>query len=278
MTFTIKGKKHHHSVKFNRRAMEDKSMNEKSSPLSPTRRFDQRLHGDSLKDQPKSPGLVIPESSSSKADIEAEFDEEIFYDSSRPITEENLVSMVPNTFKEYPPLRDQLQTQTSLLQEKTIDECLPFLRGLPSLSGTEAGLIYNPYGVPHLRREKHIQFLHKQLQKLPSGFVVADASRPWMFYWALAGLSTLGQDISAYREKIIATCRPIQNVTGGFGGGNGQMSHLATTYASFLSIAMVGGQEALDIIDRKAMWKWLGQLKMSSGGFRMAVGGEEDIR
>ena len=99
-----------------------------------------------------------------------------------------------------------------------------------------------------------------------------------MFYWALAGLSTLGQDVSSYREKIITTCRPIQNATGGFGGGNGQMSHLATTYANVLSISMVGGQEALDIIDRKAMWKWLGDLKMSTGGFRMAVGGEEDIR
>ncbi|QSZ34840.1 hypothetical protein DSL72_007699 [Monilinia vaccinii-corymbosi] len=262
MTCVIKGKKSHHRVKFNRRAMA-MAMGEKvvdtSSP-SP------------LKNQAQRPASILQETPSSKADIEAEIDEDIVYASSQPMTEEPLVSMIPDTFKEYPPLRDLLQTQTSHLQDQTIQECLPFL------SGAEAGLTYNPYGVPHLNRKKHIQFLHKQLQKLPSAYVAADASRPWMFYWALAGLSTLGQDISSYREKIIATCRPIQNVTGGFGGGNGQMSHLATTYANVLSIAMVGGPEALDMIDRKAMWKWLGSLKMSSGGFRMAVGGEEDIR
>ncbi|RAL60201.1 hypothetical protein DID88_000822 [Monilinia fructigena] len=255
MTFIIKGKKKHHSVKFNRRAMEERVVNKNSSSsLSHSSKVDQLLHGgDSLENQSQKPGFIVQESSSLKADVEAEVDEDIVYGSSRPITEEPF-------------------TQTSHLQDQTIEECLPFL------SGTEAGLTYNPYGVPHLNRKKHIQFLHKQLQKLPSAYVAADASRPWMFYWALAGLSTLGQDISPYREKIIATCRPIQNVTGGFGGGNGQMSHLATTYANVLSIAMVGGQEALDIIDRKAMWKWLGSLKMSSGGFRMAVGGEEDIR
>ncbi|KAJ8064484.1 hypothetical protein OCU04_006818 [Sclerotinia nivalis] len=273
MTFIIKGKKHHHSVKFNRRAMGEKNVNKKSSPLSPSSKLDQLPYSDSLKNQPQRPGFIIQESSSSKADIEAEIDEDIIYGSSRSIKEEEaLVNMIPDTFTEYPLLQDMLQTQTSHLQDQTIQECLPFL------SGKEAGLTYNPYGVPHLSRKKHIQFLHKQLQKLPSAYVAADASRPWMFYWALAGLSTLGQDISSYREKIISTCRPIQNVTGGFGGGNGQMSHLATTYANVLSISMVGGQEALDIIDRKAMWKWLGSLKMSTGGFRMAVGGEEDIR
>ncbi|KAF7957540.1 hypothetical protein EAE96_003117 [Botrytis aclada] len=274
MTFIIKGKKPHQSVKFNRRAMEEKKgSNKKSSSLSPSSKLDQLLEDDSLENQAQTSGFIIQESSSSsQADIEAETDEDIVYGSSRPITAEAFINMIPDTFTEYPLLHDQLQSQTSHLQDQTIQECLPFL------SGKEAGLTYNPYGVPHLNRKKHIQFLHKNLQKLPSAYVAADASRPWMFYWALAGLSTLGEDVSSYREKIISTCRPIQNATGGFGGGNGQMSHLATTYANILSISMVGGQEALDIIDRKAMWKWLGSLKMSTGGFRMAVGGEEDIR
>lgn len=54
-------------------------------------------------------------------------------------------------------------------------------------------------------------------------------------------------------NSVIDTLRPIQNKTGGFGGGHGQFSHLATTYASTLSLVMVGGEEALDLIDRKAM-------------------------
>ena len=41
---------------------------------------------------------------------------------------------------------------------------------------------------------------------------------------------------------------------------------------------MVGGKEAMDVIDRKAMWKWLGRLKQADGGFQMSEGGEEDVR
>ncbi|RFU31676.1 hypothetical protein B7463_g4703, partial [Scytalidium lignicola] len=178
----------------------------------------------------------------------------------------------PELFTSFPPIRDTLSTQSSQIQDKTIEECLPFL------SGQEPGLKYNRNGIPHLDRHRHIQFLHKSLRKLPAPYVAADASRPWMFYWALCGLSTLGEDVSEYRERLINTIRPIQNTSGGFGGGNGQMSHLAPTYAVVLSLAIVGGEEALDLIDRKAMWKWLGALKQPDGGFQMAVGGEEDIR
>jgi len=52
--------------------------------------------------------------------------------------------------------------------------------------------------------------------------------------------------------SVINTLRPLQNGSGGFGGGHGQYSHLATSYASVLSIVTVGG-EALDLIDRRAM-------------------------
>lgn len=41
---------------------------------------------------------------------------------------------------------------------------------------------------------------------------------------------------------------------GGFGGGHGQLSHLAPSYAVVLSLAMVGGSESLGMIDRRAMW------------------------
>lgn len=50
------------------------------------------------------------------------------------------------------------------------------------------------------------------------------------------------------------TLRPIQNTKGGFGGGQGQYSHLATTYASVLGIAVVGGEETYDLLDREAMF------------------------
>lgn len=70
----------------------------------------------------------------------------------------------------------------------------------------------------------------------------------------------------------------MQNVTGGFGGGHGQYSHLAGTYAAILSLALVGGQAAYSMINRESMWKWLGRLKQANGGFAVCEGGEEDVR
>lgn len=70
----------------------------------------------------------------------------------------------------------------------------------------------------------------------------------------------------------------MQNDTGGFGGGNGQLSHLATTYAVVLALALVGGQDLYEVVDRRSLWKWLCTLKQPSGGFQMATGGEVDVR
>lgn len=46
----------------------------------------------------------------------------------------------------------------------------------------------------------------------------------------------------------------MQNDTGGFGGGHGQISHCAPSYAVVLSLALIGGTDCLDLIDRKALW------------------------
>ncbi|KAF7188836.1 Protein farnesyltransferase subunit beta [Pseudocercospora fuligena] len=102
-----------------------------------------------------------------------------------------------------------------------------------------------------------------------------DASRPWMFYWTMGGLSFLGKDVTSRKQDLMETVRPLQNPTGGFGGGHGQYSHAAGTYATLLALATVGG---LEVVDRKAMWHFFGQVKQSDGGFRMALGAEEDIR
>ena len=185
---------------------------------------------------------------------------------------------IPSLFTNPPPIFDALTTETSTLQASTINECLPFLRGSP-LALPNVPL--NSHGVPGLDRARHIAFLHKTLQRLPAGYAAADASRPWMFYWALAGLCALGEReaaVEAYRERLIATVRPLQHPDGGFGGGNGQMAHLAPTYAVILALAIVGGEEALEVVDRRALWRWLGRLKQRDGGFQMAVGGEEDVR
>jgi hypothetical protein len=45
----------------------------------------------------------------------------------------------------------------------------------------------------------------------------------------------------------------MQNPDGGFGGGHGQMSHCASSYAVILSLATVGGQDALELVNRKTL-------------------------
>lgn len=74
------------------------------------------------------------------------------------------------------------------------------------------------------------------------------------------------------------TFEPLQNRTGGFGGGQGHTSHLAGTYAVILAVALVGGEEAFDMIDRVSLWHWLGRLKQVDGGFCVCEDGEEDVR
>ena len=180
--------------------------------------------------------------------------------------------MIPDLYISDPPIRDPLVTKTSVVQDKIVDECRPFL------AGDIPGVPVNQYGVPHLDRRSHIRFLRKNLGNLPAPFMAADASRPWILYWCLNGLSLLGVDVTEYRDGVIETARSMQNDTGGFGGGFGQTSHLATTYAVVLALTIVGGESAYDIIDRRAMWKWLSALKQPDGGFQMAVGGEVDVR
>ncbi|RYO75532.1 hypothetical protein DL764_010415 [Monosporascus ibericus] len=81
-----------------------------------------------------------------------------------------------------------------------------------------------------------------------------------------------------YRNDLVETARSMQNDAGGFGGGFGQTSHLATTYAMVLALTIVGGESAYQVIDRRAMWKWLSALKQPDGGFQMSLGGEVDVR
>ncbi|OKL59978.1 hypothetical protein UA08_04797 [Talaromyces atroroseus] len=187
---------------------------------------------------------------------------------------ESIQDKIPAIFTGLPALRDSLTTKTSQDQDGTVESCLPFLRGS---DGTLRGNL-NEFGLSHLLRDRHIEYLYDSLEIYPEGFVAMDSSRPWMSYWALAGLTLLGEDVSKYRERVVCTFKAVQNRTGGFGGGHGQTSHLASTFPAILSLALVGGNDAYQLVDRKAMWLWLGKLKQPDGGFRLVADGEEDVR
>lgn len=175
-------------------------------------------------------------------------------------------------FTTLPILKDLLDTHTSRQQDKVAESCL-------NLHSDQLNQL------PHLNREAHIMFLEQGLgleydgEQLPPSFAALDASRPWILYWCLIGLYTLGADLAPYRERLIETLRPIENhKTGGFGGGNGQTSHVAVSYAAVLALCTVGGREAFEVVDRVKMWRWLSGLKQVDGGFTVCDGGEEDVR
>jgi protein farnesyltransferase subunit beta len=104
---------------------------------------------------------------------------------------------IPSIFRELPQLRDLLTTQTSTVQDETVEKCLPFLRGT---DGSLRGNV-NELGLAHLLRDHHIDYLYDSLEDYPETFVSLDSSRPWMLYWALASLALLGEDVSKYRER-----------------------------------------------------------------------------
>lgn len=111
---------------------------------------------------------------------------------------------------------------------------------------------------------------------LPSWATSLDASRPWLCFWIVHSLALLDQmesnaDLMGQVARFLATC---QSVTGGFGGGPGQIPHLAPTYAAVMTLAEIGTPEAWDVIDRAALHRFLLSRKHPSGGFTMHDQGE----
>lgn len=106
-------------------------------------------------------------------------------------------AQIPSLFRELPAIRDLLNTETSAVQDETVVKCLPFLRGT---DGTLRDQL-NDFGAARLLRDKHVEYLYDSLELYPENFVGIDSSRPWMVYWALAGLSLLGEDVTKYRDR-----------------------------------------------------------------------------
>lgn len=146
-----------------------------------------------------------------------------------------------------------------------------------------------------LRRERHISYCRRGLGSLNVGFEVLDASRPWICYWNSHSLDLLGYSLADDKDTtlvqrmvdFLGTRCQNKDSTGGFGGGPGQLSHLAPTYASINCLAILGTQEAFECIDRCKLYGFIMSMKCVSGvdrnshrygGFTMHDDGEVDIR
>lgn len=110
-------------------------------------------------------------------------------------------------------------------------------------------------------------------------FQCLDASRAWLCYWICQSLNLLDVPLPAkLQSQIVKFLAKCQNAEGGFGGGPGQHSHLATTYAAVNTLCILGTEEAFNAIDRPALQRFLWSLRSPEGAFSMHVDGEVDIR
>jgi protein farnesyltransferase subunit beta len=174
-------------------------------------------------------------------------------------------------------------TDTSAEQCACERECAAFLNPMSKYSGETLEKLQNEELVNYnkeirLLRSKHALYLTAGLQGLSAGFISLDASRPWICYWIIHALYLLDREPTFFYPRVISTLKYIQNRTGGFGGGPGQITHCAPNYAAVLTLCTIGTPAALGIIDRAAMYHYFLSLKHPSGGIAIHTGGEVDSR
>lgn len=155
---------------------------------------------------------------------------------------------------------------------------------------------------PLLNRSAHIDYLLQGLHQLPTYYTSLDASRPWILYWIVHSLRLLDyafedEQVAVDAVQWLSLC---QNKDGGFGGGPGQISHTAPTYATVCAVYELAGvvkqpqqrAQLYDMIDRQAMYRWLMSLRASQStpyrrrsnkqhaaiGFAVHTDGEVDTR
>jgi hypothetical protein len=74
---------------------------------------------------------------------------------------------------------------------------------------------------------------------------------------------------------VINFLKSCQAASGGFGGGPLQLPHLAPTYAATAALVSLGGDEALDAVDRPAMLDFICRMAVPpehGGGFQVCQG------
>lgn len=135
-----------------------------------------------------------------------------------------------------------------------------------------------------MRRPEHMAYLLAGLGHLNQNYVSLDASRPWLCYWIVHSIETIGsatQLPAEQVEEIVDFLRRCQHkLDGGFCGGPypGQAAHLAPTYAAINALVTLGTEEAFRAIDRPSLHRFLLSMKRPDGGFCMHDDGECDVR
>ena len=128
-----------------------------------------------------------------------------------------------------------------------------------------------------LLRRLHIRYLQGGLGCLPAGYVSLDSGRPWICYWILHSLALLDGPLpdSISSKDVAAFLSLCQSPSGGYGGGPGQLPHLAPSYAAVAALVSLGDHQALSSIHRDNMLSFLKSRcvgGMHGGGFAVCEG------
>eukprot|EP00928_Gymnodinium_smaydae_P019945 TRINITY_DN17690_c0_g1_i1.p1 TRINITY_DN17690_c0_g1~~TRINITY_DN17690_c0_g1_i1.p1 ORF type:complete len:475 (+),score=70.39 TRINITY_DN17690_c0_g1_i1:83-1426(+) len=162
-------------------------------------------------------------------------------------------------------------TITSRDQEKTERDVQWCVRNVLSSYG-------NTIEEVALERERHVNWLERGLMQLPTNFSGLDASRPWFVFWITHALEILDAYKDIWPPQVASFLKQCQDPTGGFGGGPGQLPHLAPTYAATSALIIAGTEEAYAVPDRARTYEYLMRMKSPHGGFMMHDQGETDMR
>lgn len=137
----------------------------------------------------------------------------------------------------------------------------------------------NPTSRLALNKRKHIAWLKRGLEGLGEGYTSLDASTPWLCFWLLHSLDLLDHPLDdALQARAIHTLRQCQHPQGGYGGGPGQLPHLACTFAAISALAVIGSEAAFASIDQEGLLRFLRTMRRSNGSFSVHDGGESDVR
>lgn len=133
------------------------------------------------------------------------------------------------------------------------------------------------------KRESMTQYLNYALTTtFPPQMTALDASQPWMVYWVANSLAVIEPSAldDELKHKIVNKLFSISPTKGPFGGGQGQLPHIAGTYAAINALALCDNiDNCWDSINRQAIYEWLLSLKQPDNSFATCIPvGETDTR
>lgn len=132
-----------------------------------------------------------------------------------------------------------------------------------------------------LTRKKHIRKLIEGLTcPLSKQFEKLVPAQTWSVYWITHALALLEQQqfLDEVSKNVINFMKECAYHEGGYGGGPGQIAHLATSFAAVNALITISSEEALDSIDRVGLVRFLHKMKQPDGSFTMHDDGEIDSR